>query len=64
MADDTRKPMFNRLAALVAGPFLLGREAVSLAFRPDKDGPPETPPKLTPSRITVTPPEHAIKRRG
>lgn len=64
MANEIRKPIFDRLAALVAGPFLLGREAVSLAFRPDKDAPPETPPEWTPLRLTVTPPEHAIKRRG
>jgi len=64
MADETRKPILDRMAALVAGPFLLGREALSLAFRPDQDAPPETPPDLTPLRLTVTPPEHAIKRRG
>ncbi|HEY3269578.1 MAG TPA: hypothetical protein VGJ89_00035 [Geothrix sp.] len=64
MADGTRKPILDRMAALVAGPFLLGREALSLAFRPDQDGPPETPPEPTPLRLTVTPPEHAIKRRG
>jgi hypothetical protein len=64
MADETRKPILDRLAALVAGPLLLGREAMSLAFRPDKEAPPETPPERMPLRLTVTPPEHAIKRRG
>lgn len=62
MADTPRKPLLDRAAALVAGPFLLGREALSLVFRPDREAPPETPP--APLRITVTPPEHAIKRRG
>ena len=62
MADETRKPLLERAAALMAGPFLLGREALSLAFRPDLAAPPETPP--APLRLTVTTPEHAIKRRG
>lgn len=64
MADETRKPIFDRMAALVAGPFLLGREALSLVFPPDKAAPPGTPPASAPLRLTVTPPEHAIKRRG
>ena len=44
MADATRKPILDRLAALVAGPFLLGREALSVTFRPAQDAPPEPPP--------------------
>jgi hypothetical protein len=63
MADVNRKPMMDRAAALVAGPFLLGQRALSLVFQPDQDAPPKTL-KEAPSRITVTPPEHAIKRRG
>ena len=64
MADATRKPILDRLAALVAGPFLLGREALSVTFRPAQDAPPEPPPEAVPLRITVKSPEHAIKRRG
>lgn len=64
MADALRKPFLDRATALVAGPFLMGREALRLAFLPDKDAPPETPPQPAPARITITPPEHAIKRRG
>jgi hypothetical protein len=64
MADEIRKPILDRMAALVAGPFLMGREAVSLVFRPDRAAPPETPPEPVPLRLTVTPPDHAIKRRG
>lgn len=62
MADEPRTPILDRLATLVAGPFLLGREALSFAFRPDEEAPPEPPP--APLRLTITPPEHAIKRRG
>ncbi|WP_243303446.1 hypothetical protein [Geothrix oryzisoli] len=62
MADETRKPILDRMAALVAGPLLLGREAMNLVFRPDPEASPGAPP--APLRITVTPPEHAIKRRG
>lgn len=61
MADVNRKPLLDRAAALLAGPFLLGQRALSLAFLPDPA--PETPPDAARS-ITVTPPEHAIKRRG
>jgi len=63
MADSPRKPILDRATALLAGPFLLGQRALSLAFMPGKDSPPEAPPNTAP-RITITPPEHAIKRRG
>ena len=62
MADLNRKPMLDRALALVVGPFLLGRQALSLAFRPNEHAP-QPPPDPT-LRLTVTPPEHAIKRRG
>jgi hypothetical protein len=62
MADPTRKPMLDRTLALLAGPFLLGRQALNLAFLQGERAP-EPPPDPT-RRITVTPPEHAIKRRG
>ena len=64
MADEHRKPLLERSAALVAGPFLLGREALGLVLRAEGGAPPETPPDAAPIRITVTTPEHAIKRRG
>ncbi len=63
MADADRKPLLARAAALLAGPFLLGRQALNLAFLSDRETPSEAPtPAL--QRIPVTPPEHAIKRRG
>ena len=63
MADETRKPIVERATALLAGPFLLGQRALSLLFQPDKEAPPEVPAQAA-LRISVTPPEHAIKRRG
>ena len=59
-----RTPLLDRAATLLATPFLLGRQALSLAFLPDRDAPPETPPGPVPARLAVTPPTHAIKRRG
>jgi hypothetical protein len=63
MAELNRKPMIDRLTALVAGPFLLGQRALSLGWADAQDSPPGPPPPAS-ARITVTPPEHAIKRRG
>lgn len=63
MADVNRKPLLDRATALLAGPFLLGRQALSLAFLPGPASSPETPPDAAGS-IPITPPEHAIKRRG
>jgi hypothetical protein len=63
MADADRKPLLDRAAALLAGPFLLGRQALSLVFPSDLETPSEVP-VLALQRISVTPPEHAIKRRG
>jgi hypothetical protein len=60
---EVRKPLLDRTTALLAGPFLLGQRALSLLL-PDKDAPPGAPPESAALRITVTPPEHAIKRRG
>ncbi|NTW86078.1 MAG: hypothetical protein HGB30_07935 [Holophagaceae bacterium] len=62
MADANRTPLLDRAAALLAGPFLLGRQALSLAFLTDRETP--EAPALALQRIPVTPPEHAIKRRG
>ncbi|HJW71421.1 MAG TPA: hypothetical protein VJ486_01080 [Geothrix sp.] len=64
MPDSPRHPLRDKALALLAGPYLLGQKALSLVFLPDKDAPPEPPPGPSPLRITVTPPEHAIKRRG
>ena len=63
MTELNRKPLLDRMAALVAGPFLLGRRALSLAWLDAQGSPPEPPPEAS-ARITVTPPDHAIKRRG
>ena len=63
MADLNRKPILDRIAALVAGPFLLGRRALSLEWVSAKTSPPEQGTEATP-RIAITSPEHAIKRRG
>jgi hypothetical protein len=64
MADLNPKAMLNRAVVLLAGPFLLGQRALGLLFLSRKGDPPEALPKNAASRITVTPPEHAIKRRG
>ena len=63
MADQTRKPLFARATALLAGPLLLGRQALGLEWAMTRPGSPE-PPQAPASRQTITPPEHAIKRRG
>jgi hypothetical protein len=63
MADLNRKPILDRIAALVAGPFLLGRRALDLEWIDAKASPPESRTETTP-RIAITSPEHAIKRRG
>jgi hypothetical protein len=63
MADLNRKPLLDRATALLAGPFLLGRRVLDLTLQSRQDAPPETPPEPG-TRPAVTPPEHAIKRRG
>ncbi|MDP1832856.1 MAG: hypothetical protein Q8K67_12415 [Geothrix sp.] len=63
MAAVDRKPVLDRLAALVAGPFLLGRRALNLDWAQAEGGPPKPPP-AAPAPIAITPPPHAIKRRG
>jgi hypothetical protein len=64
MADTSRKPILDRATALLAGPFLLGQRALSFAFLPDQDAPPGRASETTAQRPSITPPEHAIKRRG
>jgi hypothetical protein len=61
MADS---PLLARATALLVGPYLMGKRALSLAFTPDQDAPLEAPPQEAPLRLSITPPEHAIKRRG
>ncbi len=63
MADTPRKPIMDRATALLAGPFLLGQRALDFVFAPGQDTPAEAPAPAV-SRLTITPPEHAIKRRG
>ncbi|MFN7958080.1 MAG: hypothetical protein U0P46_07150 [Holophagaceae bacterium] len=63
MADTPRKPIVERATALLAGPFLLGRRALSLVLAPLQEAPAEVPAPAV-SRLTLTPPDHAIKRRG
>jgi hypothetical protein len=63
MTELNRKPMIDRVTALVAGPFLLGRRALSLAWA-DAQGSPSEPQTEATARIAITSPEHAIKRRG
>jgi hypothetical protein len=60
MTDAPRKPLVDRLLTLAAGPWLMGQQALRFTFLPDKAAPPGPPA----SRPTITPPEHAIKRRG
>ena len=62
MADESRKPMMDRAAALLAGPFLLGQRALGYLVSSARDEAGVTPQPSP--RITVTSPEHAIKRRG
>jgi hypothetical protein len=63
MADLNRKPILDRIAAIVAGPFLLGRRALNLEWLDAKSSPAEPQTEAAP-RIAITSPEHAIKRRG
>ncbi|MBI1751790.1 MAG: hypothetical protein HY014_12275 [Acidobacteria bacterium] len=63
MADLIRTPIVGRATALLAGPFLLGQKALSLVFPQAKDASADPPPEPA-LRISITPPEHAIKRRG
>lgn len=64
MGTSNRREILGRLAALVAGPLLLGRQAVNVALRAGKETPPEAPPAEAPARIALTPPTHSVKRRG
>ena len=61
---DIRHPLLARAAALLAGPFLLGQRALALPFIAGKGPSPESSPRDAALRISITPPEHAINRRG
>jgi len=63
MTDSIRTPIVDRATALLAGPFLLGQRALSLVFQPSQAPPAEPPPEPA-LRLSITPPEYAIKRRG
>ena len=63
MTELNRKPILDRMAALVAGPFLLGRRALNLEWVYAQANPPE-PQTEASTGIAITSPEHAIKRRG
>lgn len=66
MGTANRREILGRMAALVAGPLLLGRQALDLTLRSVQETPPNTPqvPTDPPVRISITPPSHSIKRRG
>lgn len=64
MGTSNRREILGRLAALVAGPLLLGRQALAVATKAGKETPPEAPPEGAPARIALTPPTHSVKRRG
>ncbi|HEX9081647.1 MAG TPA: hypothetical protein VF768_05165 [Holophagaceae bacterium] len=65
MGTVNRREILGRLTALVAGPLLMGRQAMNLAFRSERGTPPEAPPaEEAPRRLAITPPSHSVKRRG
>jgi hypothetical protein len=63
MAEANRTTALARLSALALAPLFLGRRALSLDWLQAENGPP-APQDNTLSRPAITPPEHAIKRRG
>ena len=64
MMDELRTPFFQRATALLAGPWLLGQQALASVLSADRHGPPSESSEPGPLPLTLTPPEHAIKRRG
>ncbi len=65
MGTVNRREILGRMTALLAGPLLLGRQALGLATRAVADAPPEAPPAGgTPVRPAVNPPSQSVKRRG
>lgn len=58
MSDAIRKPLLDRTLALLAAPFLLGRQAIE-AITPVVE-----PPRPALRPVPIPPPEHAVKRRG
>lgn len=63
MAELNRKPILDRLTALLVGPFLLGQRALNLQWVDAKASPPLPQTEAT-TGIAITSPDHAIKRRG
>lgn len=57
MEVKDRRSILGGLAAMLATPLLLGREAVALALAPGARKDASVPPK-------ITPPDHSVKRRG
>ena len=65
MDHANRRDILGRITAMLAAPFLLGRQALDLAARAGKETPPEAPPSERLSvRLAITPPSHSVKRRG
>ena len=57
MAVKDRRKILGSLAALLAAPFLLGRDTVLRTLTPEAKKNNPVPPK-------ITPPDHSVKRRG
>ena len=63
-APSNRREILGRMAALVAGPLLLGRQALDLTLRDARQAPPEAAPPPPTPRLAITPPSNSVKRRG
>jgi hypothetical protein len=57
MEVKDRRSILGGLAAMLATPLLLGREALVRALAPGARKDASVPPK-------ITPPDHSVKRRG
>jgi hypothetical protein len=57
MEVKERRKILGNLAALLAAPFLLGRDNLIRTFAPEAKKNDPTPPR-------ITPPAHSVKRRG
>ena len=61
--DSSRREILGRVTALVAGPLLLGRQALGLTLRDARNASQDAPPDPAP-RLAITPPSNSVKRRG